>query len=173
MERQEIENKVNNLQGNDKAYANNYFIKRSMLDNLFDKVRSHLKRESFGNANAKILFVIDFDSTGDNQLWLIKEIFKLNGYSPYNVYFTPINKTNNKELDKTILNKELEIIQPHRVIVINDQDLDIQAKNKRFYDRQELDRFVNRKELNIPKEESDKMLANFSQVMEYAILGDK
>ena len=169
--RQEIENKINNLKGDDRVYANNYFLKRSLLDSLFDKVRSKLKVDSFGNANAKVVFVLDFKRTSDKPIWIIKEFFNKNGFSPYNAYFTQINKTESNELNLAILQKELDIISPNRVVIINYDDIDVKVKDKRFLHVDILDRLINRKELNLPQQEVKDILSNIAKIMEYAIIG--
>lgn len=113
---------LNGLNQNERAACHNYFTKREAINKVLDVVRAKniLKRSPFGNANAKTFFVVDFDKTNDPCIEIIKRYFSANKIDPYLSYFTQFTKTEDTNVNFALLKKELEIVQPHRVVFITD-----------------------------------------------------
>lgn len=118
-------NKLNTLDKTEKAICSNYFTKREAVDKVLDVLREKnlIKRNPFGNANAKIFFVIDFDKTNDRCIELIKKYYEANKMDIYSTYFTPFSKTDNPKINFAVLSKELEILNPSRVLFITDNPM--------------------------------------------------
>lgn len=169
-----LDQMVGILKGDEAAYANNYFKRSKAVDSLFVKIGSHLKRRSFGNPNAKVIFVLDFEKTDEKALSLIQVYFNKNDMSPYNAYFTQINKTDNEALNKKILEKEIEIIDPHRIVIISEDDLQLSGNVEGivYLHRPVIDRICNRSELNLEPKDLEQDLNKLNQVMRYAIISE-
>lgn len=118
--------KLNTLDEYDKKLTYNYFTKFEAINNLFEIVLKKKKmiRGSFGNYNAKTVFVVNYDNTNDKIISLIKKYYEINNADFYSIYITSIDKFCDRKLDLTLLSKEIQIINPNRVIVLGD-DIDI------------------------------------------------
>lgn len=170
----DIEQAIGKLKGDDNAYANNYFIKKGFLETLYSQVRDKVKVEPFGNANSKIMFAVDFESSSDNIISLIKVYFERNGVTTYNAYFTQVNKSGSEKLDEVVLAKEIEIIQPNRIVIISDKEFDFVPNTVKahYLSKTKMDRLCNRKELNLSKEETKLIMDEMTIAMKFAIRGE-
>lgn len=110
--------KISSLDNSNKILSMNYFNKFDSYTNLLNIVLSkkNIVRNSFGNYNAKIVYIVEFDNTNDPIIDLLKKYYSKNNRNFYSVYLTPLSKFENRELDMKILIKELEIIKPRKII---------------------------------------------------------
>lgn len=135
--------RVDNLDDNSKKLTYNYFTKFEAITNLLEIVlkKKKLIRGSFGNFNAKTVFIVNYDNTNDKIIEIIKKYYDANNADFYSLYVTSIDKFNDKELDLKILDKELKIINPNKIIVIGS---DISFENSVSFNKlDELLRFLN------------------------------
>lgn len=171
----DYENKLNNLNEQNKNLANNYFTKSEMLDKLFGVVRSKFEfKNSFGNFNSNVVVVFDYDKLDDRIIKLIKKFYELNGQEFNNIYLTPYHKTINDAINTKLLSKELEIIKPDRVISLghdiqnlcsesvcmNDADFKFYCECLEDKSKMASDQYKNVK-------------TNFTSMMKYVITGNK
>lgn len=170
-------NKLDTLEQAEKSACNNYFTKRDAIKRVLDVLREKrvLKRSPFGNANGKVLFVVDFDKTSDPCIATIKKYYEINNLDIYSSYFTQFNKTDSAKLNFGVLKKELEIIKPHRVIFITDVEMP-PIEGSVSMPRRELEEIL--KYAKIKDEATDEQkiaIARYKKklnsVMEFAILG--
>lgn len=170
--------KINSMDKVDKAICNNYFTKSEAIESVLNIVRAKglLKRSGFGNPNGKVVFVIDFDKLNEPCINLIKKYYEVNNLDIYSSYLTQFNKTQTASLNFGILKKELEIIQPARVIFITDVDIpNIEGSVK--VSRTGLETMLGCGKIensNVNNDSNNNILAikeYFHKVMEFAILG--
>ena len=114
--------KLNTLDDVHKRFSFNYFTKQEVLTNMTSMVSKSNKiiRSYFGNFNAKVCFVVDFDKTNDLIIDLIKKFYARNNAEFYSLYITSYNKFGKKDIDEKFLTKELEVINPSRVVFLGD-----------------------------------------------------
>ena len=172
-----FEQKLNEMDQVERAACYNYFTKRDAINKVLDVVRGKelLKRSPFGNANAKIVFVVDFDKTNDPCIEVIKRYFSANSIDPYLSYFTQFSKTEDVKVDFALLKKELEIIQPHRVVFITDTQMP-QIDGSMSMTRTELEVVLNYGKIkdNATQEQTDNFIScrsKLNSVMQFAIVG--
>lgn len=112
--------KVNSLNNVDKIISMNYFNKFEAVTKLLEIVLSKkaIVRNSFGNYNAKVVIVVDFNNTSDPIINLLKNYYEKNNRNFYSLYITPIAKFEDETIDMKILLKELEIIKPRKIICL-------------------------------------------------------
>lgn len=110
--------KINSLTNIEKIISMNYFTKFEAITKLFEIVLSKkcIIRNSFGNYNAKVVIVVNFDNTNDPIIDLIKKYYDKNNRNFYSLYITPLAKFEDESIDMKILLKELEIIKPKKII---------------------------------------------------------
>lgn len=113
-----FDNKIKSLNNSNKILSMNYFRKFELYSKLLEIVLSKksIIRNSFGNYNAKIVYIVEFDNTNDPIIDLLKKYYSKNNRNFYSLYITPLSKFEDKELDMKILTKELEIIKPKKII---------------------------------------------------------
>lgn len=113
-----FEDKISTLNNTDKIISMNYFTKFEDYTKLLEIVleKKPLIRNSFGNYNAKTVFVVEFDNTNDPIIDLIKKYYNKNNRNFYSIYITPLSKFEDNVFDMKILTKELEIIKPKKII---------------------------------------------------------
>lgn len=124
------EEKLNTLTNEEKKKFEIYSKKQTLINMLYDKVFKKIKSEffPFGNCNSNVLYVIDFKSTNDEFMEIIKQFYKNNNLDFYSCYYTSYNKTPKKELNDIILNKEIEIIKPNKIIFFGVDDYKYNGK---------------------------------------------
>ena len=173
MHSEKFNNKINNLKEHNKRLSYNYFTKFETINNLLNIVikKKELIRGSFGNYNAKTVFVVNFDKTSDKVIDLIKKYYNSNNLDFYSLYITPINKFEDRELDLKVLKKEIQIINPNRVIVLGDE---IEFENGISYSREMLDELLICLENEEIKKNSNtfkKARLEFVNCIKYALYG--
>lgn len=111
-------NKIKSLNNVDKIISMNYFNKFEAVTNLLEIVLSKKKiiRNGFGNYNAKVVIVVEFNNTSDPIIDLIKKYYSKNNRNFYSIYITPLSKFEDKVIDMKVLMKELQLINPKRII---------------------------------------------------------
>lgn len=114
--------KLDSLDDISRRSCYNYFTKSETIESLLDIIRAKMDvcLEPYGNFNARVVYIVDFNKTNDPILELIKKFYSLNNSDFYSLYFTPYNKTKVDAINQKILAKELEVIQPNRVIILGD-----------------------------------------------------
>ena len=170
--------KINTMDKVDRAVCHNYFTKDEAIESVLNVIRSKglLERSGFGNPNGKVVFVVDFDKTNEPCINLIKKYYEVNNLDIYSSYLTQFSKTQRASLNFGILKKELEIIQPARVIFITDvniPDIDGSVKMSRT-DLETMLGYGKIKNSNVNNDNTNNILAikeYFHKVMEFAILG--
>lgn len=172
-------NKLDTLDKTEKAICNNYFTKKEAIDKVLDVLRNNnlIKKSPFGNSNAKIFFVIDFDKTNDRCIELIKKYYEANKLDIYSSYFTPFSKTDNAKINFSVLSKELEILKPTRVLFITDNVMPEMEGSVSML-RSELETLLNygkiKSELNEEQEsERVRCLNKLHKLMEFAMVGKR
>lgn len=172
-------NKLDTLDKTEKAICNNYFTKKEAIDKVLDVLRSKnlIKKSPFGNSNAKIFFVIDFDKTNDRCIELIKKYYEANKLDIYSTYFTPFSKTDNPKINFSVLSKELEILNPSRVVFITDNPMP-EMEGSMSMLRSELETVLNygkiKNELSEEQEaERIRCRDKLHKLMEFAMIGKK
>lgn len=139
MEREKFLEKVNSLDDNSRKLSYNFFTKQKAITGMLDMVMEKKKivRNHIGNYNAKVCFVVNFDTTNDKIIDIIKKFYAQNNANFYSLYITSIDKFNERVLDLSILKKEIEILSPKRVIILGDDvalDIDSISLNKEDLD---------------------------------------
>lgn len=174
---EKFEQRLNEMSQVERAACHNYFTKRDAINKVLDVVRNKnmLKRNPFGNANAKILFVIDFDKTNDPCIEIIKKYFNVNNADPYMSYFTQFTKTDDNNVNFALLKKELEIVQPNRVVFITDMPMP-EMEGAKSMTRQELEVVLNYAKIkdNATQEQQSQFQSvrtKLNALMQFAILG--
>lgn len=172
-------NKLNTLEHSEKVACNNYFTKAEAIEKILEVLRTKnvLKRTPFGNPNAKVLFVVDFDKTNEPCIEIIKKYYQVNNLDIYSSYFTQFNKTDSPKLNFGIIKKELEIIQPHRVIFITDVQMP-EIEGSMSLSRSELEEVLGYskiKDIATPEQTERAKLAKkkLHDTMVFAIMGKK
>lgn len=120
-------NKLSTLNDLDKRSSYNYFVKQDTITKMFEMIRSKAPfyLNPFGNYNAKVSVIVDFNKTNDRAIELVKKFYVANKADFYSLYVTPYNKTHNNAINKKLVEKEHEIIRPKRTIILGDYDVDI------------------------------------------------
>ena len=141
MHNQSFIDKLDTLEEHDKKLTYNYFTKFEAINNLFDIVlkKKKMVRGSFGNYNAKTAFIVNFDNTNDEIINLIKRYYEANSADFYSLYITSIDKFNDTKVDLKILTKEMQIINPNRIIVIGS---DVEMSNSVNFSKESLDELI-------------------------------
>lgn len=170
-------NKLDTMEQSEKTACYNYFTKRDAVKRVLDVLREKkvLKRSPFGNANGKVLFVVDFDKTNDPCIEIIKKYYEINNLDIYSSYFTQFNKTDSAKLNFGVLKKELEIIKPQRVIFITDIEMP-NIEGSVSIPRRELEEILKYGKIKDSATDEQKIAVarykkKLHKVMEFAILG--
>lgn len=170
-----MQERLNSLDRDDKEFAEQYFAKRNAIDSLFNVIRSKFAfKEPFGNYNSKVIIVVDFDKMDDKILKLIKRFYEINSKDFYDIYITPYNKTGNDKIDSKLLEKEIEFIQPERVISLGHDNLNL-GSNSISMNKVDYDFFYNcigHKDL-ISSDEYKSKKVMFTSMMKFIITGER
>jgi len=115
------EEKLKSLHIVNKKIKNRYFANGEIIQKIFDAVRKNfiLKDSLFGNYAADTIIAINLN---ESKLSIIeeriKEFYDRNGADFYDIYLTLYEKTNDDRINKTLLQKEIEIIKPRKIIYL-------------------------------------------------------
>lgn len=167
--------KLETLNENDKDLASSYFNKFSMLDKLFDVVRSKFEfKNPFGNFNSDVCVIIDYEKLDNKIIKLIKKFYEINGQEFNSIYITPYHKTINDKINDKVIYKELEIIAPSRVINFGIDNLNLSSESLTM-NKSDFDFFydcIGDKD-KITSDKYKSIKAQFTEMMKYIILGGR
>ena len=127
MHSEKFNNKINNLKEHNKRLSYNYFTKFETINNLLNVVikKKELIRGSFGNYNAKTVFIVNFDKTSDKVIDLIRECYNLDFYL---IVYTCSNKDRYKHIEQYLTKNNI----PFNSINENSPDINF-AHGKLYY----------------------------------------
>lgn len=170
-----MKDKLNMLDEKEKETAEQYFTKRHAIEALFSIIRTKFTfKEPFGNYNSKVIIIVDFDKMDDKILKLIKRFYEINSQDFYNIYLTPYNKTGNNKIDDKLLEKEIELINPDRVISLGYDNLNLISESMSM-SKADYDYFyscVGNKNL-ISSDEYKSKKVIFTDMMKFIITGER
>ncbi|WP_459482588.1 hypothetical protein [Clostridium saccharoperbutylacetonicum] len=167
------EENFNSLHIVNKGIEDKYFANGEIIQKIFDVVRKNfiLKDSLFGNYAADTIIAINLN---ESKLSIIeervKEFYDRNGADFYDIYLTLYEKTNDDMINNKLLEKEIQIIKPRKIIYLGFDNCSGPALSEK-----ELEILVsgisdfNKKDTPEYKYVNDK----FKLLMEYAALENK
>lgn len=174
----DFKEKLSSLNDFDKRVSLNYFVKQSTITNMFEMIRKKapLRLNPFGNYNAKVSIIVDFNKTNDRALDLLKKFYNANKVDFYSLYITPFNKTDNKAINKKLIEKEHEIIKPTRTVILGDFDVDLKQDVFKL-SKKELDIIllcIDNKDIRANHEEEfQRARSKFLEAIQFALYGEE
>lgn len=161
--------KLDLIDENNKKISFNYFTKQEAITELYEIVMAKFKLNGcghFGNYNAKVMFIVDFKNTNDKAIEIIKKFYEDNNANFYSLYITGINKFNNEKINIQVLNKEISIIKPSRIVILGSNiKLNLDEKSYLSITYDELNTIID----CIDDGENIKKYSNFSEVRKNVI----
>lgn len=115
-----------------KEFKGKYFTNGEIIQKIFDVVRRHfvLNDSLFGNYASHTMIIIN-SSKANIIVEKIKDFYDENNEDFYDIYLTTYEKTVNKQINETLLQKEVQIIKPSKVLYLGfDFDYPILALSK-------------------------------------------
>lgn len=102
-----------------------YRIKTEKMVELFDRAIAAGNKSGFTincepnfQVNSNVAIVVDHKFTNEFIMNSIKKLFESNNCNWYDVYITPFTKSENKNVNVRLLENELKIVQPKRVLYL-------------------------------------------------------
>lgn len=168
----ELENRVNELDDQNAAVAKKYFTNGDILQKIFDVVRKNFDIiEPMGNYDSDIVILINDDlSLNNNVIKIIKKFYDVNNRNMYDTYITSYSKTSNDKINTTLVQKEISILKPRRVIYLGMNSLN---GDNHFLNKVEFDLFkssIGNADLIVTPEYAA-VKNKFVQLMKYIITG--
>ncbi len=163
------EEKLNFLNIASKEIKDRYFTNGEIIQKIFDVVRKNfvLNDSLFGNYAADTMIAINFTGPKLNIIEdKIKEFYEKRDADFYEIYLTLYEKTNEDRINKTLLQKEIQIIKPGKIVYLG---FDYNCSGYTL-SKEELELLISDK-----TDTSDYKYVNekFTYLMEYAALEDK
>lgn len=112
------EENINSLYTLNKEFKEKYFTNGEVIQKIFDVVRKNfiLNDSLFGNYASDTMIIIN--GSINNILEKIKDFYDDNNADFYDIYLTLYEKTINEKINKTLLQKEIEIINPSKILYL-------------------------------------------------------
>lgn len=104
-----------------KEIKDKYFTNGEIIQKIFDVVRKNfiVIDSLFSNYSSDIMIIINCNMTIINTITeKIKEFYDDNNEDFYDIYLTTYKKTINEKINKTLLQKEIEIINPSKALYL-------------------------------------------------------
>lgn len=113
-----IEERLKELDDKDKQTVQKFFANSEILDKIFAVVRKNFElTEPMGNYNSDLMIVVNDDISLNNKVMqIVKAFFDTNGVNMYDTYITTYAKTNNDTINQTLIQKEIQVLAPRRII---------------------------------------------------------
>lgn len=121
----------NSLHIANKEIKDKYFTNGEIIQKIFDTVRKNfiVSDSLFGNYASDTMIIINGSMTTINIIVeKIKDFYDDNNADFYDIYLTSYEKTINEKINKTLLEKEIQIINPSKVLYLG-FDFDYPAHN--------------------------------------------
>jgi len=165
------EKNINSLHIANKEIKDKYFANGEIIQKIFDVVRRNfmISDSLFGNYASDTIIIINSSSMTVTNIIAekIKKFYDDNNADFYDIYLTIYEKTINEKINKTLLQKEIEIINPSKVLYLGfDFDYPISALSK-----VDLDLFISGiDDLNkIKTSEHEGVNKKFISLLKYAV----
>ena len=115
---EKIEERLKELNEKDKQIVQKFFTNSEILDKIFAVVRKNFELiEPMGNYNSDLMIVVNDDISLNNKvIQIVKAFFDTNGVNMYDTYITTYAKTNNDTINQTLIQKEIQVLNPRRII---------------------------------------------------------
>lgn len=103
------------------AETKRFLNKTEKMMGLFDFVASkghQLLRTCNMNMGANIMIVVEHSTTDEVVLKKMKELIEKQGFNWYDVYLTQLSKTEKENVDMKILENEVKILEPKKIVYL-------------------------------------------------------
>jgi len=115
------ENNLNSLCMESKESKYKYFTNGDLIQKIFDTVRKNFRVSDslFGNYASDTMIIINGSMTMIDIIEeKIKKFYDDNNVDFYDIYLTIYEKTINEKINDTLIQKEIEIINPSKILYI-------------------------------------------------------
>ena len=113
-----LDDRLKEMSSEDKNTTERYFKNSEILQKVFNVVRKNFQlTDPIGNYDSRLFLIINDDISLNNPvIKIIKSIYECNNTDMYDTYITLYKKTNNKQINDMLIEKELQIMQPVKVV---------------------------------------------------------
>jgi hypothetical protein len=171
--------KLETLSAEDRELANSYFTKAYKVENMFEIVRKSLPiKDPIGNFNSDIVCILDFDKVNDKVIRIMQKVYEINHKNIFDIYITPFRKTTNMDVNNKLLQNELLIVSPKRIVSLGAEGIDPGMKlpsveHTYWMSKERFDTFVecvgDAEKMKTP--EYLKVKESFNEAMKFMIMG--
>lgn len=161
-----------------KEIEDRYFTNGEIIQKIFDAVRKNFAVNDllFGNYASDIMIIINGGMPEVNIIVeKIKDFYEENNADFYDIYLTTYRKTINEKINKALLQKEIEIINPSKILYFG-FDLNHTSVDKPSFalSKTDLDLFISAVEDFNEKEkhEYEQINKKFNVLLKHAVTKD-